>query len=102
MTEEQLNKEAEEAANNDLLIDYPDEPIWIKGYKAGYRSREQWTRFEDRKPEVGQEILIAWPSAKFQPEYRIWKEENNSEDWSFMRWFPIPKHGPLESPSEGR
>ncbi len=51
-----------------------------------------WIRFEDQKPEVGQEIFIVWSSGNYRPEYRTLTEEDLKMDWSYMRWMPVPDY----------
>lgn len=50
----------------------------------------EWIRFEDKKPEPGQEIMIVWPSGEYRPEFRKLNEFQLSQDWTEMRWLPIP------------
>lgn len=57
-------------------------------------SMKQWIRFEDRKPEIGQEIFIVWPSGHYPPEYRLWNLTTSKQDWSDMRWLPVPNYKP--------
>lgn len=54
----------------------------------------EWTRFEDKQPKVGDEILVVWPSGLHQPEYRLFTEEMAKMDWGLMRWLPIPTYKP--------
>lgn len=51
-----------------------------------------WIRFEDKKPNVDQEIWIVWPSGNYPPEYRKLSEEDLKQDWSGMRWLPVPDY----------
>lgn len=43
-------------------------------------------------PFEGQEILIVWPSGNYPPERRILTEQDLKQDWSDMRWMPIPAY----------
>jgi hypothetical protein len=43
-------------------------------------------------PIAGQEILIVWPSGNYSPERRVLTEEDLKQDWSDMRWIPIPAY----------
>ena len=56
----------------------------------------EWIPFEKKRPNIGQEIFIVWPSGNYHPEYRIWNEDMDKADWSHMRWIPIPDYKNLK------
>lgn len=56
----------------------------------------KWIKFEDKKPNPGQEILIVWPSGTIKPEYRVLSKEDLEDNWDDMRWLPIPNYPSIQ------
>jgi hypothetical protein len=52
-----------------------------------------WRAFEDELPKANELIMIVWPSNNYQPEFRILTEDDLKNDWSMMRWCPVPAYG---------
>jgi hypothetical protein len=51
-----------------------------------------WRAFEDELPKANELILIVWPSGRFEPELRTLTNADLRNDWSDMRWCPVPAY----------
>jgi hypothetical protein len=93
-----MKQNFEEAAEKYAAECYPHNVAFqttVKGFfLAGIEHATKWIRFEDQKPEIGQEIWVVWPSGNYPPELRRWNEKSALDDWSHMRWLPVPSYAP--------
>lgn len=73
----------------DLIERYADTKVYKE---LEEQSPSPWIRFEDKKPEINQEIWIVWESGNYTPEYRLFRAWDIQTNWDGIRWMPVPNY----------